>query len=231
MRSIDFSAYAAPNQPDTDYSPILSVVMADALTQAAQEIYFPKGYWYFFTPIPPVRGVRLAGKDATDTYFSIKHSGNGIFMDGLIPGGGVQDLCIVAANGGNSNVGLMFYGTQASSPDFVSCKNILVTANPGSSWYYGLDIDGTQRLTPQGVRGMRFEHVDLFAATQLAIYLRNAVFASFDSVGCFPAGGSTGNVLITDGSTLIHMDAAQINGTVTVNGGANDVWCNGTKIA
>jgi hypothetical protein len=199
-----------------DNTPALNAALAACASNNKRVIEFPSGFFSFLSPPNPINGIVLAGQNKTGTYLVRDYSGNFLnFSGGTLGGGGLEDLGVLAGAGTSGGYGIYYYGSSIDAPDYGTVRNLYVSSN-GGTFAVPLMIDGQERLSPQGVRNIRITDSDFFAGTSASIWIANGVGVYLDNIGAYPAGGSSGDVQVTSGSTLVSMTNMNIQGVLHI---------------
>jgi len=163
------------------------------------------------------------GEDRTELFKTfpggVMFQSDGSLGDNLI----LQDFCCFCAGG----VPGYFAYLSAKAPyaaDDTHLRNLRITSLTGGLWYCGVTIDGTGRITPQGVREVVIEDVEIFNTTTASIYAMNAVNLVMRGGGCYPADGplSGCGIYISGGgqpsedSTLCFFSDVNNNGVLDI---------------
>lgn len=206
-----------------DNTPALNASLAACVTQGKRVIEFPAGYFRFNSQPALINGIRIIGQGTTATYLVREYSGDFLrFGGGTLGAGALENVGILAGAGTTGGSGVLLTVTASDRPDWASLRNVKITADGtgGGTFSNGILLDGSQPVSPQGVRSVRISAVDVFACTQAAINVYNGVAIFMDNVGTYPAAGLTGDVYIGGGaaanlrSTLVCMNNMNIQGAL-----------------
>jgi len=208
---LDYAGATTGNAQDA-----LNAALADCISGGYRKITVPVG-WFDMSaaPNPITHGVRLVGENPSQSVLRKTYNGDGLVFNGSGGmGGGVSNMAIYAGTGTTSGSALKLVASSTESPDYCWHENVVITG--AGSWQYGLLVDGIARSSPAGLRDTHFKNLNIFACTSAPAYLRKAIGAVFNGLGCFPAGGANGNLYVADGSDSVMIHGGNINGEMNL---------------
>jgi hypothetical protein len=217
----------------TDITPYLNEALLDIRVKTGRGcLYIPPGSWRFTGADKTLlSGNKLIGCGSMATSLTYD-KGSGIALwfagDGGYNGGGIEGISLfLEANYGLSTAyALLWRGTTLYQPDQTNCRDLYVTARGNSYWYRCLEIDGSARSSPQGVRVTNWQNIQLFRSHTAGIYISNAVDLSIQQIGLYVTTGSGDNVHITGGSIMVTIEGANLVGNLYA-GPSNTVYVQG----
>ena len=219
--TIDATAYGLVGDNSTDNTAAFNAAITSMIANGDRYLFFPKGNYKFNSkPNDIPSGIILMGAGIVQTTL-IRNYNAGSGQEGFLVwtglnegGGGAWDMSIQAGQSTSSGAAIKLVATAAKSPDGANFRNLWVTVqgSPAGTWNYTVYVDGSARSSPQGVRDTYWQNCHIFGASTSAIYLNNVVGYTFVGGGVYSAGGATGKVTITGGSTygtdrsaLVHL--------------------------
>jgi hypothetical protein len=150
-------------------------------------------------------------------------------------GGGMRGIGLLLESGlGNTNsYGIYLVGDSKSQPDQMEFNDIYLSAVGGSSyWWEGLHAIGTARTSPQGIRVVIINNMQIFNCRNVGAYISNAVQWSISNLGTYTGIGTGNDIYITGGgpanTNTIQLTASRLyaGGTLYLNN-ASDIAIEG----
>lgn len=135
--------------------------------------------------------------------------------------GGIGDMAILLQAGvGTSSAGAIYMGGNTlHQPDQFRMKNLYITSLGATDyWYDIIKCDGTQRTSPQGIRGAIIENVQLFRGSHSAFTALAMIQWSINNLGSY-VGMGTGMDIIFSGGGSSLTNSSQVD--------ARNIACNG----
>lgn len=220
---IDLRDYGTPG-PDIVAG--FNKALADAISNNLREIYVAPGTWNFASPPANINsGIRVFGSTASECILSAQfNSSNFLTFDGIGGmSGGLNALQLATGSSMNPGNAITLIASATNSPDFTVFEDVIVTCDNADTgtWGTALSVDGTQRITPQGVRDVAIRNFTSFATRAYSANLQNIVGFDVDGFHAFPAGGTAADFYIGGGSDTNEFDAMNVLGTLIINNSQN----------
>lgn len=241
-----------PYNTSFDNTPAFNAALAARVTN----LYIPPGAWSFLTrPAPVDYSMEIVGEgfgiSTLIRRYVETNNTNGLLT---LSNGNIRVLRLGVQIGsgyfGGSGVTVISDGTH--NPGYTVLEDLYVSVAPTENgrWYNAVCLDGVQNpAAPLGVRAITLRNCFLFASTSAACRINGGVSISISGGGMFPAGGTTGRLLITgsaavnsyyvqadvpfigglylDNCQYVSIDCAVIAGDITNAGTAKDVLVKG----
>lgn len=125
-------------------------------------------------------------------------------------GGGLEGLGLLLEDGmgDTDSTAILLDGSATFQSDNMIFRDIRIatmSAAAPSYWWNGVQIDGSARTHPQGVRVGELDMVQIFNCRNVPLYGANMVQWNLTNVGCYTGKGVYGNDIILEGrSTHIY---------------------------
>lgn len=207
----------------TDNTPALNAAIAaiQAGLCKTRTIYFPAGGYHFKTrPNDITTSVQIIGenKGATALFrdFSGATDADGLFNFRAGSGSSRVDNLGIVGNTGTTGGCLisMVAGATSAGGDFSRFSNLYLTS-AGNTHKYTIYMDGSARSSaPIGIRDVFFDSCSIFGATDAAIYAKSVVALHFNDCDTFPAGGTSGKMIVTGTSSVYSYYVTFSGGTL-----------------
>jgi len=177
-----------------------------ANSQSPVSVYFPSGSYYFNSqPNNISQGIRFFGDGVARTllYRNFSPTGN----DGLFNfrqganGSSISNLGIVSTSGTSGGCLISLVASSSGAPDFCRFNDLYLTS--ANSDNYKIFIDGSARTTGAiGVRDTFISNSSIFGGATGSVYAKGAIALSMTNTDTFPAGGTSGKIVMTGDATV-----------------------------
>lgn len=195
--------------------------LADAVAAGVKRVRIGSGRFEFASKPTIPASMWLDGEGSRVTQLVRAYSGDFIEFGAAAGfGGGLQGVSLQAGAGTSGGGGLLVKAAAAHSPDYAAFSDLVITNDQqggGGTWAFPLVVDGSLRSSPQGVRDLHFNNVNLFAGTSGALSVVNGVGVNFIGLGTYPAGGTSGNVYVNGGSNTVNFFGANVQGELNLS--------------
>lgn len=149
-------------------------------------------------------------------------------------GGGMHGIGLFLESGyaGSSSYAIILSGDATYQPDQMMFSDLYVTILGSSTWYAALTADGSARTSPQGLRVLSMDNIQLFGSSSYAAYFKNVLQCSIRNIGTYSGAGTGMDFYITGGgtsstnSTQCSFDTMYVGGTLYLNNSSN-IYLNG----
>jgi len=190
---LDFGTNTVPGT--TNMAPALQ-----AAVNASKKVYIPPGLYNIGSPVVLTQDCNIigAGKSVTTLY---KNYASGSTTEGMIQfgiyAGGCSNMALASLLGSTQGAMISAIATSVAPAGFLDFDNLYITSvNDYHNW--DIYLDGSAKTTaPIGVRDVCISNSELFGCLNGAVYINQGVNISLNGVSSFPAGGTTGKVVIT----------------------------------
>jgi hypothetical protein len=191
---------------------------AATVASATCTLNLEKGSWYFNTK-PNNTAVQVIikgeGRVATQLYRNYNGATTNDGLFNLAPGANGSDIRSMALISGSGVTGgclLSNIATSGSAADYCQLHDILITSGGTNTHQYGIVWDGGLRVTGAvGVRDTTWTDVAVFGGANGSAFIKSVVAFNASGLNTFPAGGSSGAVVIT-GNASVPSQYASVNG-------------------
>ena len=199
------TVYSGPHQ-GTDVKPYLEAALDAVKARYGRGAVVIPGQYRIASGINPakLRGMTLKGiSRASCALVYDANSGTALHWDGGqgYTGGGIEDLAIFLDAGYPSSTAfaIRLQGDASSQPGSMNFERVLVTVlgsgSDQSYWYAGLYALGRDKTSgARGIRVLRIDTMELFAASNCAAYFENVVNAHVSMLGTFTGKAGTGGM-------------------------------------
>jgi hypothetical protein len=189
----------------TDITPFLNTALAELRTSGRGRgvLWIPPGSWRFTgCDHTLLAGHRLIGAGSQASVLNYD-KGDGVAFHfsshGGFSGGGIEGVAIRLEEGQGLSTAyaLRWMGNAVHQPDQTEARDLYITALGNSYWFRCLEINGTARLSPQGVRVTHLSNIQMFRAHTAGIYIASAVDLLAEQIGLYSCINSGFDVHIT----------------------------------
>jgi hypothetical protein len=170
-------------------------------------VYFPSGQYHFNSqPNNITSPIKFVGDGVNRTVlrrnFSPTSNENGLFnFRAGANGSGISNVAIISATGTSGGCLISLVASASGGPDFCRFSDLYLTSN--NSDVYKIFIDGSLRTSsPQGVRDTFIGQSSIFGGTTGGIYAKGAIALHIMNTDTFPAGGTSGKIVVTGDGTV-----------------------------
>ena len=120
-------------------------------------------------------------------------------------GGGIRGLGILLDSGlGNTNFyAISMAGNSSEQPDQTEFEDLYITSEQPAStfWYTAVNVDGSARTSPQGIRISNWTNIQTFNSRTSCAVFKNVVGFSITNFGCYTGSGGGNDFYIAGGGT------------------------------
>lgn len=220
---IDLRDYGTPGP---DITAGFNQAVQDAISNGIRQVAIAPGTWNFSRPPANINsGVRIFGTTASECILAAQFSGSNFLTFDGIGGmsGGLNALQLAAGASMAPGNAITLIASATNSPDFTVFEDVIVTCDNADTgnWGTALYVDGTQRITPQGVRDVAIRNFTSFATRNYSANLQNIVGFDVDGFHAFPAGGACSDFYVGGGSDTNEFDGMNVLGTLIINNSQN----------
>ena len=190
-------------------------------------IRFPAGQYHFATkPNNISSSISIVGDGIANTRlfrdFTVSSASQGLFNFVAGANGSSVSQMSIESNGVPSLSGCLIslIANSSGAPDFCRFSNLYLTSNNTDN--YKIYIDGSLRTSsPTGVRDTFISNCSIFGGSIAGVYAKSVVALHMTSCDTFPAGGTSGKIVITgtssNKSNYVNIDGASIDGAALDN--------------
>lgn len=210
QESVSILDFGGVGDNSTDNTAALNAAALYCANTAVSKIVFPKGsYKLYSKPNDFPSGITLVGDSAATSYlkrFYTPASATEGFLSwapssATQASGGIRNLGILCANGGNGGALIKLVATATYRPGFMIFEGVKTGADVNETCDYCVYIDGSAftTLNSNGVRDVSFTNCWFFNATTHSVYINNGVHIFGQGVLVNGGGGSVADIFITGG--------------------------------
>lgn len=207
----------------TDNTALFNTLIAAIPTdsQSPITVYFPSGDYYFNSrPNNISSSIKFIGDGVSRTTlrrnFSPAGNSDGLFnfREGA-NGSGVHDMAIISVTGTSGGCLISLVASATGSPDFSRFSDLYLTGDNSDT--FKIWIDGSARTSsPIGVRDTFISNSSIFGGATGSIYAKGAIALNLSNTDTFPAGGTSGKIVITGDASVnsfyFNCNGSSING-------------------